>query len=106
LYPDEQTLAQAIGAVIEQSIRKEYRQGSARRDAHPKAHGCVKAELQVMDTLPHHLAEGIFIPGKSYQAWIRFSNGSRDASQADVKGDARGMAIKVLGVPGKKLLHA
>ena len=105
LYPDEQALAEEIGVVIERSIRKEYGPGSARRDAHPKAHGCVKAELHVMDTLPDHLAKGIFVPGKSYQAWIRFSNGSRDASQADIKGDARGMAIKVLGVPGKKLLE-
>lgn len=105
LYPDEQALAQEIAVVIEKSIRNEYRPGAARRDAHPKAHGCVRAELQVMDTLPDHLAKGIFIPGKSYQAWIRFSNGSRNASQADIKGDARGMAIKVLGVPGKKLLE-
>jgi Catalase len=105
LYPDEQALAEEIGVVIERSIRMEYGPGSARRDAHPKAHGCVKAELHVMDTLPDHLAKGIFIPGKTYQAWIRFSNGARDASQADIKGDARGMAIKVLGVAGKKLLE-
>jgi len=105
LYPDEQALAQEIGAVIEKSIREEYRSGNALRDAHPKAHGCVRAELHVMDTLPEGLAKGIFIPGKTYQAWIRFSNGSKDATQADIKGDARGMAIKVLGVPGKKLLE-
>ena len=105
LYPDELALAQEIAVAIEKSIRKEYRPGSARRDAHPKAHGCVKAELQVIDTLPEPLAEGIFVPGKRYQAWIRFSNGSPDAGQADIKGDARGMAIKVLGVPGKNLLE-
>ncbi|MGK2915435.1 MAG: catalase family protein [Porticoccaceae bacterium] len=105
LYPDEQALAREIGLVIEESIRKEYRPGSARRDAHPKAHGCVKAEFHVMDTLPDHLTKGIFIPGTTYQAWIRFSNGSKNASRADSKGDARGMAIKLLGVPGKKLLE-
>ncbi len=105
LYPDEQALAQEIGMGIEKSIRKEYRPGGARRDAHPKAHGCVKAEFQVMDTLPDNLAKGVFIPGKTYPAWIRFSNGSKDASQADIKGDARGMAIKVLDVPGAKLLE-
>lgn len=104
LYPDEAALARDIGAVIETSIR-EYRPGSVLRDAHPKAHGCVKAEFHVANTLPDQLAKGIFIPGKTYQAWIRFSNGSKDATQADIKGDARGMAIKVLGVPGKKLLE-
>lgn len=104
-YPDEQSLARRIGAVIEKSIRSDYRPGAALRDAHPKSHGCVKAELQVPATLPGNLAKGIFVPGKTYQAWIRFSNGSRDATRADSKGDARGMAIKVLGVPGAKLLE-
>src|ERR1019366_6569174 len=51
------------------------------------------------------LAKGIFVPGQTYQAWIRFSNGSSDPTRADIKRDARGMAIKVLGVPGKKLLE-
>jgi hypothetical protein len=104
LFPDEKVLAQAIAANIEQSIRKQYRLGDARRDAHPKAHGCVRAEVHVLESLPDRLAKGIFIPGTTYQAWIRFSNGSADATKADIKGDARGMAIKVLGVPGIKLL--
>ena len=103
LYPGEPALAREIGLVLEKSIREEYRPGSARRDAHPKAHGCVKAEFHVLDALPVGLAKGIFVPGKTYQAWIRFSNGSKNASRSDRKGDARGMAIKVLGVSGKKL---
>lgn len=105
LYPHEQQQAEQIAAVIEQSIRDQYILGSARRDAHPKAHGCVRAEFQVAETLPQSLAKGVFIPGKTYQAWIRFSNGARDATKADIDADARGMAIKLLAVPGKKLLE-
>jgi hypothetical protein len=105
LYPDESAIADKLSVVIEESIRKRYSAGTARRDAHPKAHGCVKAEIRIADTLPEALAKGLFIPGKTYQAWIRFSNGSADPTHADIKGDARGMAIKVLGVPGKKLLE-
>lgn len=105
LYPNEAAMAEEISDVIEKSIRKQYSVGTALRDAHPKAHGCVRAEFQIRETLPKNLAQGIFIPGKTYQAWIRFSNGSRDATQADIKKDARGMAIKVLGIPGKKLLE-
>lgn len=104
LYPDEKAIALQTSVLIEQSLRKQYRPGSALRDAHPKAHGCMKAEFRVMESLPDHLAKGMFIPGKTYQAWIRFSNGSSDATRADIKRDARGMAIKVLGVPGKKIL--
>lgn len=105
LYPHEAAIAEKISEVIEKSIRKQYSAGTALRDAHPKAHGCVRAEFHVRETLPHYLAQGIFIPGKTYQAWIRFSNGSRDATKADIKRDARGMAIKILGVPGEKLLE-
>ena len=105
LYPDESAIANQLSVVIEESLRKKYSAGTARRDAHPKAHGCVKAEISIVDTLPAPLSKGMFIPGKTYQAWIRFSNGSADPTRADNKGDARGMAIKVLGVPGKKLLE-
>ncbi|MHA3056058.1 catalase [Acinetobacter sp. ANC 4633] len=105
LYPNEAVIAEEISDVIEKSIRKQYSGGTALRDAHPKAHGCVRAEFQVSETLPKNLARGVFIPGKTYPAWIRFSNGSRDATQADIQADARGMAIKLLNVPGKKLLE-
>ncbi|MHB8478221.1 MAG: catalase, partial [Steroidobacteraceae bacterium] len=104
-YPGEERVAEKLSAVIERSIHQQYAPGNARRDAHPKAHGCVKAEIHVLESLPGALAQGIFIPGRTYQAWIRFSNGSGDPTRADIKRDARGMAIKVLGVPGKKLLE-
>lgn len=105
LYPDEAKYAEKISAVIEASIRKQYTTGHARRDAHPKAHGCVKAQFHVLATVPNQLAKGMFIPDKTYPAWIRFSNGDGDATRADIKGDVRGMAIKLLDVTGKKLLQ-
>ncbi len=104
LYPNEEAIAEEIADAIERSIRKQYSPGNALRDAHPKAHGCVRAEFYVLPTLPNKLAKGVFIPGKTYQAWIRFSNGSRDAAKADIKRDARGMAIKLLAVPGEKII--
>ena len=104
LSPNEAIKAEKIADIIEASIRKQYATNLALRDAHPKAHGCVRAEFKINETLPKNLAQGVFVPGKSYQAWIRFSNASRDATQADIKSDARGMAIKLLDVPGKKLL--
>ena len=104
LYPGEQALAEEIGEVIERSLRGQVATGAILRDAHPKAHGCVRAEFLVSDTLPDQLSHGIFVPGAAYQALIRFSNGSRDATRSDIKGDARGMAIKLLRVPGVSLL--
>lgn len=103
-YPNEAKTAEKIADIIEMSIRKDYSAGLALRDAHPKAHGCVRAEFKIDEALPKNMAQGIFVPGKTYQAWIRFSNGSSNAKQADIKKDARGMAIKLMAVPGNKLL--
>lgn len=104
LYPNEAATAKEIANIIEMTIRKQYSTDIALRDAHPKAHGCVRAEFKINETLPQNMAYGVFIPGKNYQAWIRFSNGSSNAKQADIKKDARGMAIKLLAVPEKNLL--
>ena len=74
------------------------------RDAHAKAHGCVKAEVQVLPDLTAELRQGVFSePGKTWQATIRLSNGNA-YPQFDSIRDARGMAIKLLDVPGKQLL--
>jgi len=104
LHPDEVAATEAIAEAIDAQIRRRYAPGSARRDAHPKAHGCVRAELRVLDTLPASLAKGIFVPGKRYRAWMRFSNGASNPDQPDTQPDARGLALKVMGVPGRKLL--
>ncbi len=76
-----------------------------RRDAHAKAHGCLTATFTVRDDLPEALRTGVFVPGRQYQAWIRFSNGNA-APQPDYDKDARGMAIKLMGVAGPKLLDS
>ena len=74
------------------------------RDAHAKAHGCVKAEVQVLPQLAQSLRQGVFSePGHTWQATIRLSNGNA-YPQFDSIRDARGMAIKLLDVPGKQLL--
>lgn len=106
IQPNEELLAQNIAQVIEKSIREQYTAGNALRDAHPKAHGCVRADFHVSKNIPAQFAKGMFIPDRSYQAWIRFSNASNDASNADIKKDARGIAIKILGVSGQKILES
>ncbi|MFJ7283182.1 catalase family protein [Pseudomonas sp. NPDC099000] len=74
------------------------------RDAHAKAHGCVKAEVQVLPDLANELRQGVFSEsGKTWQATMRLSNGNA-YPQFDSIRDARGMAIKLLDVPGRQLL--
>jgi catalase len=66
-------------------------------------HGVVRAELIVEPNLPPELRVGVFREPRSYPAWIRFSNQS-GRIRPDIKGDIRGMAIKLMEVPGEKLL--
>ncbi|MBI3229259.1 MAG: catalase, partial [Burkholderiales bacterium] len=91
---------------LQAKISAEFGKGQMRRDAHPKMHGLVKAEFTVESSLPEQCQIGIFKElGKSWPAWVRFSNQS-GTMQDDIKGDIRGMAIKLMGVHGKKLLPA
>lgn len=95
--------AERLIATLEQTVRSEYLPGNAKRDAHPKAHGCVNATFKINDELPAGMEHGVFRSGNSYEASIRFSNGSPNAKGKDITGDTRGMAIKLKGIPGEKL---
>ena len=79
-----------------------YTPDTYRRDAHAKSHGCVTAKFTV-GRVDERFAYGLFAQPGAYDAIIRFSSGSPDL-QPDSTVDARGMAIKVFGVCGKKLL--
>src|ERR1700712_3750203 len=66
-------------AIIQQIIEKQVSAQAAadppaRRDAHPKPHGCVAAEFRVLDNLPPRYRQGLFAQARTYPAWIRFSN--------------------------------
>ena len=94
---NEDEATQQIVRMIEESVRAEARNGLARRGAHAKAHGCVQAEFRVLDNLPEEVRVGIFRDPRVYPAWIRYSN-AFGKMQDDSVGDARGMAIKLMGV--------
>lgn len=76
-----------------------------KRDVHSKTHGLLKATFTVLPNVDPRLRFGLFATPKSYPAWIRFSSGNANP-QPDSEKDARGMAIKIMGVPGTKLLEA
>ena len=101
---EEQAIAEIL-EIIKAKLREQFPagQGPMRRDAHPKHHGVVRAELVVEPGLPAELAVGVFRTPRSYPAWVRFSNGSGTV-QPDHLRDGRGIAIKLMDVPGPKLM--
>lgn len=100
---EAQAIADISQMVTQQVLDRTAGGQAARRDVHVKAHGCVRAEFQVEPNLPQTYAQGVFKTARTYPAWIRYSNGS-ERSTDDQTGDARGMAIKLMDVPGRKIL--
>lgn len=87
----------AIGAQAELAATyPETASGVVRRDAHAKAHGCVKAIFRTDPDLPENFRVGTFAtPGRARKALIRYSNGAMHPG-ADTLADGRGMAVKLI----------
>lgn len=79
------------------------RGGPPSRALHAKPNAGLEAELEVLADLPAPASAGIFAKAAKYKAFVRFSNGS-NKRQSDGRGDVRGMAVKVVGVAGRKLI--
>jgi hypothetical protein len=119
--PDE---AKQIDNIVKSTQKQvERRYGKARRflrGVHPKAHGCVDATFTVLEDLPPEYRVGVFAnPGRKFRAEIRFSNAAPlvtpDTPLENVPGSSgkqfrahgsRGMAVKLHGVAGARLVPA
>jgi hypothetical protein len=104
LLPNEDQITKNIIEVFRRNLLRRYSTRKAERGANAKTYGVVRAEFRVLAGLPDHLAKGIFREPKTYRAWIRFADtGSVITPDPDHVGVV-GMGIKVMGVPGPKLL--
>lgn len=77
--------------------------GRVGRALHHKGHGLFEARFEVLADLPEHARHGLFAAPATYDALVRYSNGAGKV-QHDKVADVRGIAIKVLGVTGDKVL--
>lgn len=73
------------------------------RGFHAKSHGCLDGILQLKPDRDPRTRFGVFAGDVDRHVIVRFSNGV-GWKQGDKELDARGMAIKVLDVPGPKYL--
>ena len=103
--PQEQQEIDALIGRMRQLMTDRDQGHTQQRDVHMKMHGLVRAEFTVSDNLPPDLRVGLFAQPRTYKAWVRYSN-SASATEPDRKGDIRGMAIKLMGVPGRKVLDS
>jgi hypothetical protein len=103
--PGEEQMIQEGIALLKSVIEQRYFNSLTYRDVHVKGHAAVRAEFVVEPGLPDDCRVGVFREPRSYSAWIRYSNSNQD-QKADILGDIRGFAIKLMGVEGPKLLDA
>jgi hypothetical protein len=103
--PDEVLHIESLRNRLLRKIADDAGDGRMHRDVHVKMHCLVKAEFIIEPNLPEAFRIGVFEEPRTYKALIRFSN-SDGSIKPDRKPDIRGMAIKLLDVPGTKLLKA
>lgn len=111
LWPNEQRDIKATSEIIETFLKRRHAEGRTDprgrvrylRDAHAKGHGCVKGDFAVRADVPEDLKVGVFAEEKHFKTWLRYSNGNSEV-RYDWKRDARGMAIKLTNVEGRKLV--
>jgi hypothetical protein len=103
LAADEAARFKAYGAELaEIQRRRTEKDGSVSRALHVKQHVAAVGAL-VVDA-PEGARVGVFSSsGRSWPVYVRFSNGS-SGRQADKLPDVRGFALKLVGVPGKKII--
>ena len=100
---DEQDTQRGLAEAMLDIQRKTHADtGYAHRAVHAKAHGYLKAKFEVLSNLPASLAQGLFEVPATYDAILRFSTTPGDVLDDNVS-MPRGVALKVLGVPGERL---
>lgn len=104
LQPDEEAHLQDIIDTFQAQMRKLWEPGYFERGGNTKTHGIVRADFTVRNDLPEHMRHGIFAEPRTYPAWVRYSGpGPYITPDIDDVG-FMSMAIKVMNVPGPKLL--
>ncbi|MHC2086713.1 catalase family protein [Methylobacterium sp. CM6244] len=103
LEADEAETSRALNETMRSISEKTLADGGhAIRSVHAKAHGALRAELEIAADLPPELAQGLFAKPGRYPVVMRFSTIPGDILDDSVS-TPRGVAIKVLGVEGERL---
>jgi hypothetical protein len=101
--PEEAQRFERYAEQLREMQRKNARGGAPSRALHAKGQLGLTAEFSVLPDLPEHARVGPFAKPGVFRAYVRYSNGA-GRRQSDAKPDVRGVAVKLLGVEGKKII--
>ena len=103
--PDEEESLDEIIDLMADQMRGHFKPGAYERGGNTKTHGIVRATVTIRDDLPEHCRHGVFARPRSYPAYVRFSGPGPDVP-ADIRDVGFvSMAVKLMDVPGKKIMH-
>jgi len=93
--------AEELISIMKDGVQANQAKGRYTRGAHAKTLDLLKAEFRVEEDIPEECKVGVFAEPRTYKAFVRASS-SNPSPASDKKKDARGMAIKLLGVEGER----
>jgi hypothetical protein len=102
--PGEEQHLQSIIDTMAEYMRQHWRPGNFQRAGNTKTHGLVRGEVTIRDDLPAPYRRGVFAEPKNYRAWVRFSGPGPDWPRDIDDVGFVSCAIKLMGVPGGKLM--
>lgn len=99
---ESRTIVELTDTLLGMSSTMLEHTGQALRSVHAKSHGLLRGSIEVLPDLPVELAQGLFAHAATYEIAVRLS--TPPAEELDDRVSLpRGMAIKIIGVPGARL---
>ena len=103
--PGEEEFVDSIITTFREQMSGLWKPRGFERGGNTKTHGIVRAEFIVHENLPERFRHGVFAKPQTYRAWVRFSGpGPYVTPDIDDVG-FMSISIKLLGVPGPKLME-
>lgn len=104
---DEAAEKEALDKIIDRIgayMRQHYKPGEFQRGGNTKTHGIIRGEVTIRSDIPERMRRGVFATPATYKAWVRFSGPGPDSPKDIDDVGFVSCAIKLIGVPGPKLL--
>lgn len=101
--PFDPKTAEGIEALFQQVVDSRPKT-PARRAVFLKPHGCAQATFEIPADLPAKYKVGLFATAGAHRAWTRISSDTTPTTR-DQQNNTIGLAVKVLDVPGAKVLQ-
>jgi hypothetical protein len=104
IAPDEEDSLESIIRSFARYMMRTYPAGAYERGGNTKTHGLARAVVTIREDIPERLRRGIFAEPRQFKALVRFSGPGPDQPEDIRDVGFSSMAVKLVGVPGPKLL--